>query len=225
MTIVGSTITLPQSDTLYELTWHGGFDFDNSPDDEVIFGFEGSTPPLLKIDAEADAFDTTAEGADDNSGANVSFSAFQFFRTSAFALFDASAGDITVELEVLNGATDIDITEGYLKVSQAPSSSVISQQSVTGLTALPADGGVLMGGNQYLANHTAAVALTIDPAMPINSKIIIEDYRNTTLANTINLGTAADTFNGTAGPAEMDLGTGEYHFVKTAANTYLARPI
>ena len=121
VTIAGSTITLPQSDTPYELTWHGGFDFDGSPNDAVVFGFVGSTAPLLKTDAEADAFDTTIS--------DTTFSAFQFIRTSAFALFDASASDITVELQVLEGATNIDITEGYLKVSQAPATSVVVQSS------------------------------------------------------------------------------------------------
>jgi len=215
VTIVGSTITLPQSDTLYELTWHGGFDFDGNPDEDVVFGFVGSTAPLLKTDAEADAFDTTISG--------TTFSAFQFFRTSAFALFDASAGEITVDLQVLNGATDIDITEGYIKVSQSPASSVVSQQSVEGLTALPPTGGVLIGGNQYLADHTAAIALTLDPAMPNLAKIVIEDYGNTTLANTIDVGTAADTFNGVAGPMGIDTGTGEYVITKTAPNTYFWR--
>ena len=121
VTIVGSTVTLPQSDTLYELTWHGGFDFDGNPDDGIEFGFVGSIPPLLNTNAEADVFDTTING--------ITFSAFQFMRPSAFAEFDASAGDITVELQVLNGATDIDITEGYLKVSQAPTSSAVIQDA------------------------------------------------------------------------------------------------
>ena len=114
VTIIGPTITLPQSNIPYNLTWHGGFDFDGAPDDDIEMTFVGSTAPLLQTTAEADVFDTTAEGSDDNSGANVSFSTYQFFRTSAFALFDASAGDITVQLQVTIGATDIDITEGFL---------------------------------------------------------------------------------------------------------------
>ena len=201
----------------YELTWNGGFDFDGAPDDDVEMTFVGSTAPLLQTTAEADVFDTTISG--------TSFAAYQFFRTSAFALFDASAGDITVQLQVTNGATDIDITDGVLKVAQAPASSVISQESVTGLTALPATGGVLFGGNEYLADHTAAVALTIDPAMLNLAKIIVEDYGDTTIANIIDVGTAADTFNGVAGPIGIASGTGSYLITKTAANTYLWRAV
>ena len=59
VTIVGSTITLPQSDIPYELTWNGGFVFDGAPDDDIEITFVGSTAPLLQTTAEADAVSYT----------------------------------------------------------------------------------------------------------------------------------------------------------------------
>ena len=75
-------------------------------------------PPLLSTTAEFDVFDVTAEGASDADGENVTFSIPQFIRTKAFALFDASAGPLSVQLEVTIGADEVDISEGRLKVSQ-----------------------------------------------------------------------------------------------------------
>ena len=91
--------------------------------------------------------------------------------------------------------------------------------------ALPATGGVLSGGNQYLANHTAAVALTIDPAMLNLAKIVIEDYDDTTIANPIALGTATDSFNGVTGVFLVDVGTGAMVITKTGLNTYIWRAV
>ena len=225
VTIIGPTITLPQSNIPYNLTWHGGFDFDGAPDDDIEMTFVGSTAPLLQTTAEADVFDTTAEGSDDNSGANVSFSTYQFFRTSAFALFDASAGDITVQLQVTIGATDIDITEGFLKVSQSPQASVsiVNDTAIAGLNIINLADGDTISNLNYVASNVTPITVSIDPVLPDGAKILVEDFSNTTLTNTVTLGAASDTFNGAAGPLIIDSGTGQYSIMKVSAGVYLYR--
>lgn len=110
--ISGASITLAQSPEPYELTAAIGFDFDGTPDDALILEFveTSGAVPLISNSAEAKTFDTTADG--------VTFSKFEYIRLEAFAVFDASAGPLVVNLRVTDGATGVDITESRLKVAQ-----------------------------------------------------------------------------------------------------------
>ena len=114
--ISGASINLAQSPEPYELTAAMGFDFDGSPDDAIVVEFveTGGATPLISNPAEAKTFDTTA----DSGSGTVTFSKFEYFKPEAFAIFDASAGALVVNLRVTDGATNVDITESRLKVAQ-----------------------------------------------------------------------------------------------------------
>ena len=162
-------ITLPQSPTPYKLSWDGGFDFDDNPDAGLELTFTGATP-LLSTTAEFDVFDVTAEGASDADGANVTFSIPQFIRTKAFALFDASAGPLSVQLEVTIGANEVDISEGLLEVSQAPASSVVTQTAaLTNLNDLGDSAGAIT--ISFAAEHNAKLNLTGDVTLTFEDPI------------------------------------------------------
>lgn len=109
-------ITLPQQPQPYILKWYGGFDMDGDPDQETRVAFTG--PTLYSLDATADAFDTTVEGSDDNSGANTTFSIFQWMRPVAIAVIDASAGPVTTSLTFTEGGADVGPTGGTIEISQ-----------------------------------------------------------------------------------------------------------
>ena len=108
-------ITLPQRSRPYVLKWFGGFDFDGDPDQEARVSFSGTT--LYSLDATADAFDTTAEGASDDNGTNITFAAFQWMRPTAFAVIDASAGPVTTSLTFTEGGADVGPTGGTIEIT------------------------------------------------------------------------------------------------------------
>ena len=107
--VKNNTITLPQSDRPYIFSWDGGFDQDGNPDQLVMLGFRGvdangvSVSALLFNDAEA----------------RYKKSSYEFQRPSAQAIFDASDGPLTVKLEIRHGATNLDVTEGWIEISQS----------------------------------------------------------------------------------------------------------
>ena len=210
--------TLPQSAKPYVLKASLGFDFDGAPSDAWEVSWFNVTAGVVVPDAIEAQFRPFKATDDDASQP-------EFFNPTATAVLDASAGPVVVSLRVTDAATDADITRATVEIEQKPVSSTIITDGVQGLTALPADGGVLTGANEYLANHSAPITLTIDPAMLVLSKIVIEDFNDMTLTNTVSIGTASDTFNGVAGPMGIDSGTGEYVITKTAANTYLWRAV
>ena len=107
-------ITLPQQPQPYILKWYGGFDMDGDPDQETRVAFAG--PTLYSLDATADAFDTTVEGSDDNSGANTTFSIFQWMRPVAIAVIDASAGPVTTSLTFTEGGAGVGPTGGTIEI-------------------------------------------------------------------------------------------------------------
>ena len=107
-------ITLPQQPQPYILKWYGGFDMDGDPDQETRVAFAG--PTLYSLDATADAFDTTVEGSDDNSGANTTFSIFQWMRPVAIAVIDASAGPVTTSLTFTEGGAAVGPTGGTIEI-------------------------------------------------------------------------------------------------------------
>ena len=105
-----NTMILQQSEFPYVLSWVGGFDQDNSPDQTVQIGFRGvdettglRVDPVLFNDAEA----------------RYKTSSYEFQRGSAKAIFDASEGSLTVRLEILWGSKDLDLTEGWIEISQS----------------------------------------------------------------------------------------------------------
>ena len=161
--------------------------------------------PALILPATSSSFSTQGRGG----------TAYYYERTTTERRF---------QLRILS-ATLVSTLRAHFKVEIDETSSLFAAAAASGLTALPATGGVLFGGNKYLADHTAALALTIDPAMLNLAKIVIEDYGDTTVANTIDVGTASDTFNGVAGPMGIDSGTGEYHITKSAPGTYIWRVV
>ena len=110
-------ITLPQRAKPYVLKWFGGFDFDGDPDREVRVEFSG--PTLYSLNATADAFDTSAEGANNDNGDNVTFSAFQWMRPVAFAVIDASAGPVTTSLTFIEGGANVGPTGGTIEITGA----------------------------------------------------------------------------------------------------------
>ena len=89
---------------------------DGDPDQETRVAFAG--PTLYSLDATADAFDTTVEGSDDNSGANTTFSIFQWMRPVAIAVIDASAGPVTTSLTFTEGGAAVGPTGGTIEISQ-----------------------------------------------------------------------------------------------------------
>ena len=87
---------------------------DGDPDQETRVAFAG--PTLYSLDATADSFDTTVEGSDDNSGANTTFSIFQWMRPVAIAVIDASAGPVTTSLTFTEGGADVGPTGGTIEI-------------------------------------------------------------------------------------------------------------
>jgi len=206
---------LPQSDEPYVLKAIVGFDFDGTPDDQweaEWVNANTASPFPNSIEAQFKTFDA----------GTTTHSQPEYYNPVASVIVDASAGDVPVSFRVTDGATNVDITRVFAEIEQKPS-AVIAPVTNTGLKALPLDGGVLSGGTQYLANHTAPINLTINSDMPDLSKIVIEDFSDTTLANTVTMGASSDTFNGATGPLIIDSGTGKYSIIKTSSNTYLWR--
>ena len=71
--------------------------------------------PTLSMIAEVDVFDIFYKNqSDENDEASI----IQFIREKAFAIYDASAGDLTIQLEVTDGAVDLDVSECLLEVRQ-----------------------------------------------------------------------------------------------------------
>ena len=111
--VSGTDITLPQSSDKYLVSAHCGFDFDGTPDQNIEMAFTGT--PSLSIIAEVDVFDIFYKNQSD---ANDEASIIQFIREKAFAIYDASTGPLTIQLEVTDGAVDLDVSECLLEVRQ-----------------------------------------------------------------------------------------------------------
>jgi len=108
--IENDVITLPMSRRPYIFSWNGGFDQDHNPDEQLLrLGFRAvdqsgiSVNPILFNDAEV----------------RYTNSSYEFQRPSAQAIFDASDGPLTVKLEIVWGAEDLDVTEGWIELSQS----------------------------------------------------------------------------------------------------------
>lgn len=104
-----NTMILQQSEFPYILSWAGGFDQDDNPDQVVQIGFRCvneaglRVDPILSNDAEA----------------RYKTSSYEYQRGSAKAIFDASEGPLMVRLEILWGSKDLDLTEGWIEISQS----------------------------------------------------------------------------------------------------------
>ena len=104
-----NAIQLPQSDRPYIFSWNGGFDRDGDPDQLVVLGFRAvdasgvSVAAVLFNDAEA----------------RFRNSSYEYQRPSARAIFNASDGPLTVNLEIQYSAVELDITEGWIEISQS----------------------------------------------------------------------------------------------------------
>lgn len=104
-----NSIVLPQSDRPYIISWNGGFDQDFGPDEKVELGFRAMDASGLKV--EAILFN--------DAEARYKKSSYEYQRQSAKAIFKSSNGPLTVKLEILYGATDLDISEGWIEISQS----------------------------------------------------------------------------------------------------------
>ena len=116
-----NTIVLPQSDQPYIISWNGGFDQDFGPDEKVELGFRAMDSSGLKV--EAILFN--------DAEARYKTSSYEYQRQSARAIFEASDGPLTVKLEILHGAMNLDVSEGWIEISQSsnrPSGKPLASQ-------------------------------------------------------------------------------------------------
>ena len=114
-------IVLPQSACPYIISWNGGFDQDFGPDQTVELGFRAVDANGLKVDP---VLFNDAEARYRNSS-------YEYQRPSARAIFEAGDGPLTVTLEILHGAKDLDISEGWIEISQSsnrPSGKPLASQ-------------------------------------------------------------------------------------------------
>ena len=101
--------------------------------------------------------------------------------------------------------------------------SIVNDTAIAGLNIINLADGDTISNLNYVASNVTPITVSIDPALPDGAKILVEDFSDTTLTNTVTLGAGSDTFNGAAGPLIIDSGTGQYSIMKVSTGVYLYR--